>query len=391
MPLISFVIPFYNRTALLKRAVQSILFSGFNDIEIILVDDASSENNIDELSAYIRRKNITYLRQPENRGPGAARNRGLNAARGEWVFFMDSDDLIYPEILSKVARFLTDAHDCDIVILAKTVFKWPDGSVKTRRFSDGSREGVIDCFLRGHILNFSLYNFFYKKSFLIENSIYAPETYLNEDEIFAISAYCHAKKIDAFTGDCFYEHYFDNDMSLTKESYNYESDRIKASQIEYFSRLFLLSKSPMPPDRKKIIQRRMEEYLLCSQWEPCLYNDNEDVKRLLNGVCAMLASYSENWSRNLYISPCFLNAVNLAKLISAWGGRLLGFIDNNPASPRAASLKKVSGLAVYKIHDVISGGGGGILVCGKYTDAISAQYASLGLIEGKDYIKTGLL
>jgi glycosyltransferase involved in cell wall biosynthesis len=364
MPLISFIIPFYNRFDLLKKAVQSILSADFKDIEIILVDDASNENTADELSAIIKHENVEYLRQPENRGPGAARNRGLRAARGERVFFMDSDDRIYPEILPKIARFLKGAHDCDIVILAKSVEKWPDSGEKIRQFADGSREGVIDYFLLGRIIELQLYHFFYKKCFLIENSIYNPETYFNEDICFSVSAYCYAKKADVFTGGCFYVHNYDSVRSLFNEAYNYEtyeSDKIKISQIEYFNRLFLLSKVSMPPDRKNIIQRFMAARLLCSQWEPGLYRGNEDVNRLLDGLRDMLAAYSENWSRTLYVSPCFLGALNITRLLDAWGGRLAGFIDNNPDSPRAASLKKNSGLGVYKIHDVIArdGGGGG--------------------------------
>ncbi|MDR1363310.1 MAG: glycosyltransferase family 2 protein [Spirochaetaceae bacterium] len=169
MPLISFIIPFYNRLDLLKRALQNVLSADFNGIEIILVDDASTGRNVaDELSAFIKHKNIIYLRQPENRGPGAARNRGLNAAGGEWIFFMDSDDVIYPKILVEIARFLTEARDCDIVVLAKTMFRRPNGDFQIQQFADGTREGVVDSFLRGQILNFPLYSFYWlQKAFML--------------------------------------------------------------------------------------------------------------------------------------------------------------------------------------------------------------------------------
>ncbi|MDR2803050.1 MAG: glycosyltransferase, partial [Treponema sp.] len=113
--LISFVIPFYKRYNLVKEALESVLSSGFDDIEIILVDDAScSEDSpceeksaLNDLLEFIEsRQNILYVRQEENRGPGAARNRGILLAKGEWLFFMDSDDIIYSDALPELALFL---------------------------------------------------------------------------------------------------------------------------------------------------------------------------------------------------------------------------------------------------------------------------------------------
>jgi GT2 family glycosyltransferase len=71
-PLISFVIFFYNRPVLLKEAVQSILYSPFRDVEIILVDEASNTDGLSDLLEFIKQfKNIKYLRQERNLGPGS--------------------------------------------------------------------------------------------------------------------------------------------------------------------------------------------------------------------------------------------------------------------------------------------------------------------------------
>jgi len=87
--MISVVIPTYNRAGLLKKAVDSVLGQTFRDFELIVVDDGSDDGKGDLLAAYGGR--LCALRQ-ENRGHSAARNRGIAAARGEWIAFLDSDD-----------------------------------------------------------------------------------------------------------------------------------------------------------------------------------------------------------------------------------------------------------------------------------------------------------
>jgi hypothetical protein len=81
---------------------------------------------------------------------------------------MDSDDIVYPQILPGISRFLLSAHDCDLVILAKKAFRQPDGRVEIECFADGSREGIVDYFMQGRITRSLLYNFFYKRDFLIQ-------------------------------------------------------------------------------------------------------------------------------------------------------------------------------------------------------------------------------
>ena len=105
-PLISVIIPTYNRGWVLKEAVDSVLAQEFNDFELIVVDDGSTDDTGKILAAYGPR--ITVLRQP-NRGVSAARNRGIAEARGQLVSFLDSDDLwLPPKLLRQVDFFHTN-------------------------------------------------------------------------------------------------------------------------------------------------------------------------------------------------------------------------------------------------------------------------------------------
>jgi hypothetical protein len=93
MPLFSVIIPTYNRSALIGRALDSVLSQGRSDLEVIVVDDGSTDGTLEMLRRYDRRIQIF---EQANKGPGAARNRGLKEARGEYVAFLDSDDLWFP-------------------------------------------------------------------------------------------------------------------------------------------------------------------------------------------------------------------------------------------------------------------------------------------------------
>jgi len=88
-PKVSVIIPTYNRRPLLKKAIESVLSQSFKDFELIVVDDGSSDDTPHLISSYGDR--IVSIRR-ERRGPSAARNRGVEAARAEFVAFLDSDD-----------------------------------------------------------------------------------------------------------------------------------------------------------------------------------------------------------------------------------------------------------------------------------------------------------
>lgn len=107
-PAVSVVIPVYNRPALVRRAVESVLAQDFHDLEVIVVDDASTDDTPAALQA-IGDDRLAVLRQPRNRGVAAARNRGIAAARGAFVALLDSDDSWLPGKLSRQVALLRAA------------------------------------------------------------------------------------------------------------------------------------------------------------------------------------------------------------------------------------------------------------------------------------------
>jgi glycosyltransferase involved in cell wall biosynthesis len=104
MPTVSVVIPSYNRASLLKEAVDSVLGQDFDDFELIVIDDGSTDDTAGLLQSY---PNICVVRQ-DHRGVSAARNAGIRRASGRFLAFLDSDDLWLPGKLSaQIAFFKT--------------------------------------------------------------------------------------------------------------------------------------------------------------------------------------------------------------------------------------------------------------------------------------------
>jgi len=98
MPKVSVIIPTYNRAKYLPKAIDSVLNQTYQDFEIIIVDDGSIDNTKDILAKYDGK--IRYFYQ-ENKGPSAARNLGIKKACGEYVAFLDADDIWFPDKLDK--------------------------------------------------------------------------------------------------------------------------------------------------------------------------------------------------------------------------------------------------------------------------------------------------
>jgi glycosyltransferase involved in cell wall biosynthesis len=91
-PLVSVILPTYNRASLVGRAIQSIIHQDFQDFEIILIDDGSTDGT-PRLFKDLPDARINYIRLDENRGIGVARHTGLNYARGDYIAFLDADDI----------------------------------------------------------------------------------------------------------------------------------------------------------------------------------------------------------------------------------------------------------------------------------------------------------
>lgn len=123
-PLVSAVVPTYNRENEVCRAVDSILGQTYKNIEIIVIDDGSTDGSQSRLRKYGDR--IRFVRQT-NAGPSAARNHGIRLSRGELVAFLDSDDIWLPKKIERQVSIMQRAGDTVPCCLCNASFRFTDG------------------------------------------------------------------------------------------------------------------------------------------------------------------------------------------------------------------------------------------------------------------------
>ncbi|GEM_PF-1118207 len=107
MPTVSVIIPVFNGARYIRGAVESVLSQTFKDIEIIVVDDGSTDDTKVVLESWVKEGKIQYVFQ-QNKGLAGARNTGIRHAKGTYLKFLDCDDLLYPEQLERQVQHLKD-------------------------------------------------------------------------------------------------------------------------------------------------------------------------------------------------------------------------------------------------------------------------------------------
>ena len=103
--LVSIIMPSWNTGKYISESIQSVLAQTYTNWELIIVDDCSTDNT-DEVVAYFCDNRIKYLKNTQNIGAALTRNRALREANGEWIAFLDSDDIWLPEKLEKQIEFM---------------------------------------------------------------------------------------------------------------------------------------------------------------------------------------------------------------------------------------------------------------------------------------------
>ena len=111
--MISVIIPLYNKELIVERSVRSVLTQSFRDIELIVVDDGSTDRSLSVVQA-VKDPRLRIIRQ-ENGGPSKARNTGTRNARGEWILFLDADDELLPGALETYGQLIVEHSDADII------------------------------------------------------------------------------------------------------------------------------------------------------------------------------------------------------------------------------------------------------------------------------------
>lgn len=229
---VSVVVPVYNSEKYLPECLDSILNQSLKDIEIICVNDGSTDNSLDILNEYASKDNRIKVIAQTNTGNGAgsARNKGIETSKGEYISFIDSDDYIDENYLQKMYEA---AKEYDVDVACSGVIKEKENECKTQlEFNEIKASDNPDDNLKvSKSLPFPYpWNKIYKREFIVSYGIKYEENIYFEDLIFTPLVITRAEKLICVPG-VFY-HYIErkNSVSSTK-SYANESDKQRAFNI----------------------------------------------------------------------------------------------------------------------------------------------------------------
>ena len=229
--LISVVIPIYKVEKYITNTLSALLNQTMNDFEIILVDDGTPDRSAIIAEEYLREKGRRYtILHQKNSGQGEARNVGLKVAKGEWIYYLDSDDIIQPFTFELMHNVVKKENCIDMVF---TEFQYVHDSdifrpaVKKDDFRFFSKEEMLHGFLIRKIVPL-VPGTLYRRSFLEENGIVNCSIRWSEDQHFmwqVLSNIRYAAKCECITYN-----YYRHDISIMSST---NTDRIIDAYSEF--------------------------------------------------------------------------------------------------------------------------------------------------------------
>ena len=336
-PFVSVIIPVYNSEAHLPMAIDSILSQTFGEFELILVNDKSTDSCAEICDSYAGADpRVHVIHKPANQGSGEARNTGIDAAKGRYIWFVDSDDRVEPDVIEAVHRSVTD-HAAQVVVfgcveeyfdrggkLHHSVPICPDERTAT------DFESVHRCVMP--LEEITLYGYVWNKFYLLElvrdSGARFRTVKLNEDfffnielfmtvesmNILAISPYYYAKRMESSLTTGFVAEYFQIHEQSVRALYdqhqkwgmleNTVSQKIANIYVRYiFSAIQrnFDSRSGMNADSRKRFLADLFDTELYNTLIPFAKSDNRMLKPLIAALKNRSAGRALRFGRVIYI------------------------------------------------------------------------------------------
>lgn len=286
MPQVSVIVPIYNVEKYLSKCIESLVNQTLQDIEIILVNDGSTDNsgNIAKQYAEKYKDKIKYV-EKENGGLSDARNFGMNFATAEYIAFLDSDDYIektaYEEMYNKAKTENADYVECDFI------WEYPNKAKEDKRINYNNKKEMLA------LVRVVAWNKLIRREKIINNNLIFPKGLRYEDVEFTYMLIPHLEKT-AYVDKCFV-HYTQRENSIA----NVQNERtaeiftILNNVIEYYKQ------NNIYDQYKEELEYNYARYLLCSSLKRiCKIQDKVKRKELIQKTWNMLNEKYPNWKKN---------------------------------------------------------------------------------------------
>ena len=280
-PKVSILVPIYNVEKLLPRCLDSIIGQTMTNIEIILVNDASPDNSLKIAQEYATRDSrIRIIDKSVNEGPMMARQSGINAARAEWVFFLDSDDYIPLNTIERLYKVATSAN-ADIVVGNMYLENHAGRHVLRPRAHVAGPDG--DAYLRA-ILSWttcSLCGALFRRSILLAPSLPAFKNQLYSEDRILLTALLTTAKPRVATADVDSYYYCLNQESTTHIRLSDERLCAQLKALTYCYDFLQSQTSDYTKLNDNYLLRYLSLYIEKGYSREIIRNFNDNTRRLL--------------------------------------------------------------------------------------------------------------
>ena len=224
MPLISIVVPAYNVEKYIDRCLESILNQSFQDYEVLLIDDGSTDHTPELCDEWAKKDSRISVTHKNNGGLSSARNAGVRIAVGKYIGFVDSDDTIEPMMYEVLVNYAEEYHVDFVMCNYERILADGTSFEKTLNIRDGlyTREDIINvifpCLIMGRNLDhgplLSVCHCLYNRAFLESHNItFDEEVRWSEDNIFSAFVGYHAKSFYYLKKPLY--NYYQNEGTIT--------------------------------------------------------------------------------------------------------------------------------------------------------------------------------
>lgn len=223
--LISVIIPVYNVESYLRECVDSVLSQTYENYEIILVDDGSTDNSGKICDDYADKNNKITVVHKENSGPSPTRNAGIRVAKGEYIYFLDSDDYLDETAFEKLVQIAKN-EEADIVFFDAKSFADPEGSFEVKQgylrknsYKTDLGYSILTELNKNKDFHCSIPLLFIRRRFLNESGLLIAENiYCSEDMLFTYQLFCLAKRVSQCHQVLYYRRYRKSSIVTSKKT-----------------------------------------------------------------------------------------------------------------------------------------------------------------------------
>lgn len=229
--LVSVIIPAYNCEAYIGATLSSLLAQTMGDFEVLLVNDGSTDHTLDVINDFVRKDERIRVITVDNAGPANARNLAIREAKGSYLYFMDSDDLIAPDMLAEMTALATK-HDLDCVACGYTMENLSTKKPHVKQFRVDSFVALQQAeyrtqlmpMIKAHLM-YVVWNKLFRTAMIKENGVVFGDYLSGEDRLFNTQTYPLIQRF-GFIDKPFYRYFLRGQQTLANR---FVENRFEAS------------------------------------------------------------------------------------------------------------------------------------------------------------------